>query len=460
MVTRRTPYTNAEFADAARQVHGSKYDYSQVEYKNNRTPVVIVCPFHGGFTQSPSNHLRGKKCPLCARKELSDILRKSPSEFIKQAIAVHGGKYEYSRVVYTQARSNVEIICPKHGSFWQTPDAHLSGKGCQKCGSEASGNTTRFSNEDFITKARKMHGEKFDYSKVQYKNAREPVEIICPRHGSFRQAPVTHNLSVHGCPKCGHEAANKDRLLTTKDFLKRARTVHGDKYDYSLVECQDSKSKVSIICQKHGSFKQTVGGHLSGRGCKKCGNELIASKQTIPQAEFIARAREAHSDKYDYSLVDYKSAKGKVKIICPVHGEFEQSAFAHFTKGCRKCADENLPGRYTLKVLKRDPELANKPAILYYLHFKSDQESFYKVGITLNTVKKRYSGYEQAGYTYTVLGEKKTTLVDAYLNEQQLLRSHAKQFSYRPKLWENRGGKGSSECFTKPIPDDVLSIFN
>ena len=110
----------------------------------------------------------------------------------------------------------------------------------------------------------------------------------------------------------------------TKEFIAKAKAVHGDKYDYSKVNYVNSFTKVTIICPKHGEFEQTPNLHLKSQGCPNCyGNK----KMTIE--EFIKRAKEVHGDKYDYSKVKYVNALTKVTIICPIHGEFEQTPAKH-----------------------------------------------------------------------------------------------------------------------------------
>ena len=123
------------------------------------------------------------------------------------------------------------------------------------------------------------------------------------------------------------------KKITTEDFIENARKVHSDKYDYSLTNYISAKTKVKIICPVHGVFEQTPCGHLSGRGCKKC-----SGKNKLTTEEFIDQARKVHGDKYDYSLVNYVNCRTKVKIICPIHGVFEQTPQSHLKgNGCKYC---------------------------------------------------------------------------------------------------------------------------
>jgi rubrerythrin len=121
-------FTKDDFIRSARKVHGDKYDYSKVVYKNNKTDVCIICPIHGEFYQTPNSHLKGRGCPICGGTKKS-----TKEDFIIKAKQVHGDKYDYSKVVYVNNQIKVCIICPIHGEFYQTPKNHLSGQGCPKC---------------------------------------------------------------------------------------------------------------------------------------------------------------------------------------------------------------------------------------------------------------------------------------------------------------------------------------
>ena len=190
--------TKEEWIGKARAVHGDKYDYSKVDYKRSRDKVCIICPTHGEFWQIANSHLQGEGCPKCGKESMANKRRKSLEQFIEDARKVHGDKYDYSKVQYIDNRTKVCIVCPIHGEFQQTPAHHLRGEGCPKCFG-----TCRKTTEEFIQEAQKIHGNKYIYSKTIYgKNNTDPIEIICPIHGSFWQTPVHHINSKCGCPKC------------------------------------------------------------------------------------------------------------------------------------------------------------------------------------------------------------------------------------------------------------------
>lgn len=202
-------------------------------------------------------------------------------EFIEKAIKKHGDKYDYSKVEYINNHTKVCIICPEHGEFWQVPGSHLSGRGCPKCARILINNSLKISSQTFIENAHKVHGNKYDYSKVEYKNTRTKVCIICPKHGEFWQTPNGHVSAKSGCQKCYDEIRAKKQRHTTEHFIEKAKCVHGNKYDYSLVNYINTDTKVEIICSKHGVFKQTPYHHLAGHGCPICQESLLENEVKI-----------------------------------------------------------------------------------------------------------------------------------------------------------------------------------
>ena len=257
-----------DFIKCSRLIHGDKYDYSLVNYINQKTKVKIICPIHGVFEQLPYNHYK-YDCFECKGKKKS-----SKKEFIKRSRLIHGDKYDYSLVEYINSDIKVKIICQEHGVFEKTPYEHIKGGGCQKC---IGKNKT---SEDFISDAKKIHGDKYNYSLVNYINSDTKVKIICKEHGIFEQSPYGHINKKSGCPKC----AIINSRININDFINRSNKIHNNKYDYSLTEYINQRTKVKIICPIHGIFEQTPNKHLNNRGCPQCkrskGEEIIKNYLT------------------------------------------------------------------------------------------------------------------------------------------------------------------------------------
>lgn len=184
-------------------------------------------------------------------------------EFIIKSIEKHGSTYDYSKVVYKNNQTIVEILCKIHGSFYLTPGKHLQGRTCQVCSGK------QLNTKEFIIRANKKHKNKYDYSFVDYKGIFIDVKIVCPKHGEFIQNPDRH-LNSCGCTKCGTETSSSKRTYTTSEFIDKSIKIHGDKYDYTLSEYIKAKIPIKIICKLHGEFLQLPANHWMGKGCMRC----------------------------------------------------------------------------------------------------------------------------------------------------------------------------------------------
>ena len=198
-----------EFIERSNVLHNNFYDYEKVVYVNNRTDIIIICPKHGNFKQSPHQHLSGRGCNACGRLRTIEKQRKPQEQFIEEANLVHGGIYKYHNVDYKGAFEYVSITCKIHGDFKQTPDSHIRGSGCNDCGEIRSAKKQTKSQEQFIKEANLIHGGIYKYDNVDYKGATKKVPITCPTHGDFPQTPDSH-LTGAGCPKCYNK--NEGRL--------------------------------------------------------------------------------------------------------------------------------------------------------------------------------------------------------------------------------------------------------
>ncbi|QJT71118.1 hypothetical protein GR11A_00081 [Vibrio phage vB_VcorM_GR11A] len=190
----------------------------------------------------------------------------------------------------------------------------------------------------FIEKSTLKHGNKYDYSKVEYVNARTKVTIVCPKHGDFEQQPYSHQMGC-GCPNCANATRNKHLRLTQDQVINQFREKHGCRYDYSKVDYINIDTKVTILCKKHGPFEQTPYEHRGGQGCPNCNSPLtLGNNFGYNNKSFKKAARRVHGSAYSYKKVDYVSAKVNVTIICRKHGDFEQTPDNHLAgHGCRKC---------------------------------------------------------------------------------------------------------------------------
>jgi hypothetical protein len=291
-----TKMTTEGFIAKAQTVHGAaQYDYSKVVYTKAICEVEIRCLIHGTFYQKAVSHLTGRGCKKCANKKRHRFRPHTTDSFVEKCKALHGDRYDYSKTIYgINSKTRVIIICRIHGAFEQQPSNHLSGKGCDKCARKvrrATYGPPTLTTSEFILKARLKHGEMYNYSMVNYKNARTLVDILCPVHGLFTQSP-SHHLKG-GCYQCARMLVGKKNKVSQDEFVERATEAHQGKYDYSETVYIHSSKKITIKCPDHGVFKQTASSHLDGRGCNKCAGLLRARGWSRTEWLAIQKGRKA-----------------------------------------------------------------------------------------------------------------------------------------------------------------------
>lgn len=409
--------TTAEFIHQAKLVHGDKYDYSKVQYINSRTKVLIVDSEFGDFYQLPDNHLKGFGNPIRSGNK-----KKTTEEFIKEAKKIHGNLYDYSETHYKNNSSKVKILDPEYGDFWQLPTAHLRGQG-----NPVRNGGVKYTTADFVRKARQIHGQLYDYSKVDYINAHSKVLIIDPEYGDFWQLPKHHLRGSHNPKRVGGVSYSQS------EFIQKANQIHNSKYDYSLVQYENSQTPVKIIDPEYGVFKQTPSSHLIGSESPWRANIATSEKQQLTLDEFIAKAEVIHNHFYNYSKVEYKGYYEEITIIDPEFGEFKVKPSSHL-KGT---------GHPNRAIFGFNPHL---PAILYYLKVQNGKG--YKIGITNRTVAERFVGendkIEVIQTWYFESG------LDAREKEQSILKENQNYIYKGDSLLSS----GNTEIFDR----DILSL--
>ena len=273
-------------------------------------------------------------------------------KFIAKAETVHGIKYDYSKINYINAKTKIIICCKDHGDFEQTPSNHLSGYNCQKCA-----NNGKMTKEQYVIRATIAHNNKYDYSRVDYVNIDTKITIICKEHGEFQQIPDFHLNRKCGCPKCANNVT-----LTLHEFIDKANKIHGNKYDYSQVNYVNNRTKINIVCKLHGVFEQKQFSHLLGIGCLHCINKTEYKLWTLLKDKFpfVERQYKAEWCKkirclpYDFAIKDHKTI---IELDGPQH--FEQVAnwkapeLQHQQDLFKmKCANEN--GYRVIRVLQKE----------------------------------------------------------------------------------------------------------
>jgi len=244
---------------------------------------------------------------------------KTFEEWVEKANKIFNNKYEYITQYKKDKYQFLEIKCKDHGIFHKKVQNHiLKEQGCPQCTKPS-----KLTNEIFINRSKEIHKDIFDYSLVEYKTQNTKVKIKCKENHIFEQTPKNH-MNGQGCPSC----FKIDGTL----FIKKAKEIHGEKYNYDKVKYVSKAFEIIITCNEHGDFEQTPSSHLRGRGCYKCSNLIRNTK------DFVEKASKIHNNIYDYSKVNYENAKNKITITCKIHGDFKQSPNDHISGcGCRKC---------------------------------------------------------------------------------------------------------------------------
>jgi very-short-patch-repair endonuclease len=198
----------------------------------------------------------------------------------------------------------------------------------------------KLTTEEYIKRARGIHGDEYDYSLVEFKNSSTKIKVICSVHNVFEVLPQSHaNTNGKGakCGKC------RGFHKTKAEFVAQAKQIHGNKYNYSKVKYLGSDKKIEINCHKHGAFWQRASNHLLGRGCNDCGDEDRLKFKTKDLSDFIKQAKLAHKGLYKYEKVNYINSNTNVLITCKKHNDFTQLPSHHLRgSGCPKCGDEQV----------------------------------------------------------------------------------------------------------------------
>jgi hypothetical protein len=330
-----------KFINEANEKHNNKYDYSKTNYISAKDNIIITCLIHGDFEQTPNRHLGGNGCRKCANDKIKERMSISWDCYMEDLNKIHNNKYDYSKVNWKGVDIDIIIICPKHGDFKIRPADHKRGRECQNCSKETLIQYNKLDTEEFIKKSIEIWGSKYDYSKTNYIDSNNKVIIICSKHGEFEQLPPNHYK--YGCGNCGRELNTRNIELKEqckKNFEIKSNIIHNNLYNYSKADYIDATSKLIIICQKHGEFKQSPNNHLRGKGCPDCGKEKSIIAKTKPYEDYYNKFIELYKDKYDYSTVVWNGSSIAISVICKNHGTFLIIPYLHIKgKECPKCSN-------------------------------------------------------------------------------------------------------------------------
>lgn len=241
--------------------------------------------------------------------------------FIKAAKEVHGNRFDYSKVQYLKSRLPVTIICKQHGRFYPEPASHLRGTGCSKCTGNYKKDFQKFKSE-----AAAKHANNYSYDGSSYTGYKGNISIIC-KHGVYT-CTVSQHLYGRCCSLCATG-------IKTQKFVKAAQEVHKGLYQYTKTIFLGSLQEVEIVCKIHGSFFRIASEHLRGQGCRDC---AVGKANDLKRKAFITKAKKVHGDLFNYDKVTYPLQKGRIEIVCKLHGSFLQAPATHLVgSGCPDC---------------------------------------------------------------------------------------------------------------------------
>ncbi|MGI0076637.1 MAG: hypothetical protein ACREAU_04425 [Nitrosopumilaceae archaeon] len=311
--------TTEQFITKANVIHNNKYDYSYVTYTDYLTPVVIICPKHGIFKQTPNTHIYQKSmCLLCSKYVIATKLRDTCEEFVQKAKRKHGQKYDYSQIKYIKSDIPVNIICPEHGVFKQKPIMHL-GYDAPCCRYEKVSLKLRHSLDIFINKANTIHNNRYDYSSVLYKNTYTKVNINCPVHGIFKQTPDSHIAGKAECPSCNKsQLYSKSSIEWLNSIMEKENIFVQHAVNIGEYVIPDLQIKVDGYCKETNTIYEFYGDYWHGNPAVYKQNHKLLGK-TAGQLYTRTLKKENNIKKLGYNFVsiwekDYNNIKTRSKM--------------------------------------------------------------------------------------------------------------------------------------------------
>lgn len=305
--------TQEEFLSRVEGLFGSRYDFTKSRYTGRKGKVVVTCTQHGDFDISADSLLGGHGCKACGKASSVESRRRSQEDLTGALKGRHPEYLFYFTGKEQGVVDKIRVTCPVHGYFMASPHHMLKGKGCPECGKIKSATSRHYGKQGFVELSEKVHGKQYDYSSSVYLGAQAPVDIVCRRHGKFTQVAQAHYLMGQGCPSCGVEKRATLRRIPFSEFVARATPVHGNAYTYDETGYTGVNREVSILCSKHGEFKQRGADHLDGHGCPKCST----NKNSRPQEEIAAYLQDLGLDVVTNYKYDPDNHKKEIDIYVP-----------------------------------------------------------------------------------------------------------------------------------------------
>ena len=330
--------TLESFSTIASELHNSKYTYQRLIHEKATLYVEATCPSHGSFRLRARHHINGVACMQCGREKTKNAIAMTLEEVEAKARLVHGNKYRYLRLRSTKAGRMLDLVCPEHGEITQNMFYHVKGHGCNLCGNKKIQESNRDTLEQFVAKAREIHGDTYEYLSLDYSSRYTKIRFNCPTHGEQIQSTNTHLSAEAGCYWCGSARGGEANRTGPEDFKQKSTDRHGDKYTYEGLSFEDGDTYTRYSCPSHGQVRQLAWSHLKGSGCRKCGHEKVIEGLRDSLESFTEKAEQVHGQKYVYLKIQPINGAGVVSYLCSKHGFRVQNARAHLAgSGCASC---------------------------------------------------------------------------------------------------------------------------
>lgn len=464
--------TTEDFIKKAKVIHGDRYGYEDVVYKGSKENIEMTCVDHGAFTQTPSNHLKGRGCKYCGGSAPIKF-----DDFVERANLLHKNRYSYDAKSFRNMTQKTKIYCKSHGNYWQEPHVHLRPNGCKKCATEDNFLSTKEDRKaSFILSLRNKFANKITFEGFEYNNIHSELAFSCVYHGNFTATAAAVVNSTHGCAECYKAVRleetsyfeSNDALVSWVENQKENNALLRN-YKFKLQQRNSKQASLLGTCEKpqHQAYSFTLNriGKRSLLHCRLCvidrRNRAVRDAYNLKREEFEAVWKQSisdiYGDFYDLSLVEYVNARDQINVGCPTHGYFDTTPDRLLVGGCRACANAELKGLYSEYYFQKYPEKRQQLAEIYYLKLKIADVVFYKIGITKGQTKDRHSMLNTCEeLSWEILHISSCALYAAWKLEEEIQRQYGDFNRIIIQLSQEeirRIRLGPSECFGLPLND-------
>lgn len=436
---------------------GKPYTFQKTVYTGARNYSIVTCSIHGDWTAMATNLQQGKGCRGCRTDSTANARRKTTEYFIERSKSIHGDRYDYSKSVYVNNSTNVEILCKEHGAFFQQPVAHYNGSGCTACVKRDV--KTLFDFKRHISNDLLKLWEFKGLTDESVVKVTSPVVVYCNKHGETFNSTLSSLYRRESC--CNVSRAILVSESKTKEFsfyVEKMNKIHNGRYEYLDELGKVSKyHKINILCKEHGVFSQDIEHHLNRKqGCNACAmleRGRVKSKKWVDSLPDKLNKMHLQNVKI-VSISDVQSSLDKITLSCDEHGIFEKT-YGNLKLGqrCPLCSVYEGWGKDTY--IQRSKDMYDGVCNLYFIKCFNDSEMFYKIGITVHKDIRRRFVKSTIPYDYEII-EFIEADVESVVEYETFIHKAMKDFHYLPNI---PFGGYVRECFSKEGFDRATELL-